>query len=77
MLSVFSLQNAVCFIMLTCLVSVLFTFYIQDVLKLKKNNSGSKGLSSYRVNSHIHIYVMLRRCFLLCFKVFELNKTKQ
>ena len=29
-----SLQNAVCFIMLTCLVPVLFTFYIQDVLKL-------------------------------------------
>jgi len=32
----FSLQNAVCFIMLTCLVPVLFTFYIQDVVKLKK-----------------------------------------
>ena len=32
----FSLQNAVCFIMLTCLVPVLFTFYIQVVLKLKK-----------------------------------------
>ena len=32
----FSLQIAVCFIMLTCLVSVLFTFYIQGVLKLKK-----------------------------------------
>jgi hypothetical protein len=31
-----SLQNAVCFIMLTCLVPVLFTFCIQDVLKLKK-----------------------------------------
>ena len=44
----FSLQNAVCFIMLTCLVAVLFTFYIQDVLKLKKNNSGAKGLSICR-----------------------------
>ena len=32
----FSLQNAVCFIVLTCLFPVLFTFYIQDVLKLKK-----------------------------------------
>ena len=40
----FSLQSAVCFIMLTCLVPVLFTFYIQVVLKLKKNNSGAKGL---------------------------------
>jgi len=38
------LQNAVCFINLTYLVSVLFTFYIQDVLKLKKNNSRAKRL---------------------------------
>ena len=32
----FSLQNAVWFIILTYLVPLLFTFYVQDVLKLKK-----------------------------------------
>jgi len=41
----FPLQIAVCFIMLTSLVSVLFTFYIQRVLKLKKNYFGAKGLT--------------------------------
>jgi len=43
-LSVFPLQNAVCFIILTYLVPVLLTFYIQDVLKLQKNNSDAKSL---------------------------------
>ena len=32
----FSLQNAVCYIILIYLVPVLLTFYTQDVLKLKK-----------------------------------------
>ena len=39
----FSLQNVVCFIILTYLVLVLFTFYIQDVLKFKKINLAPKG----------------------------------
>ena len=38
-----SLQNAVCFIILTYLVSALFTFYIQSVLKFKKIIPTPKG----------------------------------
>jgi len=41
----FSLQNVLCFTILTYLVPVLFTFYIQVVLKLKKNNSGARRLT--------------------------------
>ena len=44
-LQFFSVQNAICFIILTYLVPVLFTVYIQGVLKLKKNNSGTKRLN--------------------------------
>jgi len=48
----FSRQNAVCFIMLTCLVPVLITFYIGCV-KIKKN-SCAKGLIHIVVCAQSH-----------------------
>jgi len=71
----FSLQNAVCFIILTYLVPVLFTFYIQDVLKLKKKlNSGAKRLkvntSSYQRPTVWDLHILVKAT-----NLYEQNET--
>jgi len=50
----FPFQYAVCFIILTYLVPILFTFYIQGVLKLKK--SGAKRLmdKGFIISKYVH-----------------------
>ena len=57
----FPLQNAVCLIVLTYLVPVLFTFYIQGVLKLK-NNSGAKRFSISVSYSEVQLNTLTAVC---------------
>ena len=67
----FPLQNAVCFIILTYLVPVLFTFYIQGMLKLKKNNSGAKRLNYVVMETQQRASTEARTEFLCAFSILR------
>jgi len=64
-----SLQNAGCFIILTYLVPVLFTLYVQGVLKLKKK-SGAGRLIFCMDGVHLEIKDFVRLCDAVTSTVF-------
>ena len=70
----FPLQNAVCFIILKYLVSVLFTFYIQRVLKLK-TNSGAKRLIAVKRSLRTYRYALYKPSGLACAQLYLLHYT--
>ena len=62
----FFLQNAVCFIILTYLVLVLFTFYIQSVIKFKKNiYSTNIGTEYFKHGIYSPFFLQNADCFII------------
>jgi hypothetical protein len=64
----FPLQNAVCFIILTYLVPILFTFYIQGVLKLKKKSGAKRLISEAELLPHNHTQKQGLSCLFFFFQ---------
>ena len=70
--SLFPLQNAVCFIILTYLVPVLFTFHIQDVLNLILLVFSSSKCSLFH-NSNVFGSCIINISYTGCAKFNTLN----